>query len=449
MSDWTIRRAQRADRPDLASLMRAALDGLGFVPRLHTPGEDSAFMAGLLLSADVWVAVADRPVGFIAIVKGGMVPALYVEPDWQAKGIGAALLSAARTGCQRLELKCFQQNLVARRFYEGRGFRAVSFDAEGHNDEGLPDVTYVWEGPSDAFAKGAAWIDGEIVPIGEAKIGVTDWGVTRSDITYDVASVWEGGFFRLDDYIERFMASIRACRLTIDPDPDEIRHICHAMVARTGLRAAYVAMVASRGQPVVQGNRDPRTCANHFYAWAVPYIHVVQPHVAEAGASLWIAKSVRRIPEDSVNPRAKNYHWGDMTSGLLEAKDNGYETVALLDHAGNVTEGPGFNVFAVKNDRVVTSDHGVLHGITRRTVLEMCSEAGLATESRALPLTELMESDEVFLSTTGGGVVPVARVDQRTFSNGAPGPVASALRGLYAEWRLRPQYRQEISYAAS
>ena len=98
------------------------------------------------------------------------------------------------------------------------------------------------------------------------------------------------------------------------------------------------------------------------------------------GASVWIAKDVRRIPEDSVNPRAKNYHWGDLTQGLFEAKDRGFETVLLLDHQGNVTEGPGFNAFALKGERVVTSEHGVLHGITRRTVLEMCEEVGLETE---------------------------------------------------------------------
>jgi branched-chain amino acid aminotransferase len=296
------------------------------------------------------------------------------------------------------------------------------------------------------WAKGAAWIEGAIVPIAEAKIGVTDWGVTRSDITYDVVPVWEGGFFRLEDYLDRFHASMASLRLDVGMTREEIRRALHAMVARSGLRAAYVAMVASRGVPLIPGNRDPRTCANHFYAWCVPYIHVVKPEIADAGASLWIAKEVRRIPEDSVNPRAKNYHWGDLTHGLLEAKDHGCETVALLDHAGNVTEGPGFNVFAVMDGRVITPDRGVLHGITRRTVLEICAEEGLPAEQRLLPLAELMEADEVFLTTSGGGAVPVTKVDERTFSNGAPGPVASRLRAAYWDWMLRPALRQEVDY---
>lgn len=297
------------------------------------------------------------------------------------------------------------------------------------------------------WAKGAAWMAGEVVPIAEAKIPVNDWGFTRSDVTYDVAPVWDGGFFRLDDYIARFMASMAAVRIDPGMDADAIRTALHAMVARSGLRHAYVAMVASRGVPLIPGTRDPRACANHFFGWCVPYIHVVPEQVAEAGASLWIAKDVRRIPEDSVNPRAKNYHWGDLTAGLFEAKDAGYETVVLLDHQGNVTEGPGFNVFAVRGERVITPDRGVLEGITRRTVLEMSEEAGLATERRALPLAEFLEADEVFLSTTGGGVVPITRVDDRIFSNGAPGPVATGLRARYRDWMSRPHLRQEVAYA--
>ncbi|MEM7190728.1 MAG: aminotransferase class IV [Pseudomonadota bacterium] len=298
------------------------------------------------------------------------------------------------------------------------------------------------------FSKGAAWMEGEIIPIHDAKIGVTDWGLTRSDITYDVATVWEGGFFRLDDYIARFMESMKATRLAPGKSAEDIQSILHAMVARSGLRASYVAMVCARGMPMIQGNRDPRTCSNHFYAWCVPYVHIVQPEIAAKGTSMWVAKDVRRIPEDSVNPRAKNYHWGDITSGLFEAKDNGFETVVLLDHDGNVTEGPGFNVFAARGDKVVTPDRGVLHGITRRTVLEMCEEAGFTTEARELPLEEFMEAEEVFLSSSGGGVIPITKVDDRIFSNGAPGPMVTRLRELFDDWRMRPKYRQEIDYAA-
>lgn len=298
------------------------------------------------------------------------------------------------------------------------------------------------------LSNGAAWLGGTIIPISEAGIPVTDWGLTHADICYDVVPVWKGGFFRLEDYLTRFMASVAALRMEIGMDRDAIRRALTDMVAATGLRESYVAMVASRGRNPIPGDRDPRNCQNHFYAWCVPYVHVIPEDVATRGTSVWIGKSVRRIPQDCVDPKVKNYHWGDFTSGLFEAKDRGYDTTALLDHKGNVTEGPGFNVFALFGDKVVTSDHGVLHGITRQTVLDMAKSLGMAVETRPLPLDELMQADEVFLSSSGGGVIPVTKVDDRVFSNGAPGALATRLRETYFDWMQRPELRTGIPYPA-
>lgn len=296
------------------------------------------------------------------------------------------------------------------------------------------------------LSRGAAWMNGHIIPIAEAALPVTDWGLTHSDVAYDVVPVWQGAFFRLPDYTARFWASVAAQRFDLPYGPADLEAALHDMVAATGLQDAYVAMVATRGRNPVPGSRDPRDCDNTLYAWAVPYVHIVKPEAAERGTSVWIAKSVRRIPQDSVNPRVKNYHWGDFTSGLFEAKDNGFETTLLLDHDGNVTEGPGFNAFAVFGDRLVTSDHGVLHGISRQTALDMATEAGLHTECRPLPLEEFWDADEVFLTSSGGGIIPVARVDDRHFSNGTAGPVALDLRRRYFDWVTRPAHRTDIAY---
>lgn len=297
------------------------------------------------------------------------------------------------------------------------------------------------------FSKGAAWMKGRIVPVAEATIGVTDWGLTHSDITYDVVAVWEGGFFRLDDYLDRFEASMASLRMDVGMDRAAIRAALHDMVAASGLSHSYCAMVASRGVPMIPGSRDPRDCVNHFYAWNVPYIHVIPQAVAERGARLKIA-STRRIPPDSVDPRAKNYHWGDFTPGLFEAKEAGFDTTVLLDHDGNLTEGPGFNIFAVKDGALTTPELGCLEGITRRTVLEIAAELDMVSEVRTLPLAEFMEADEIFTATTGGGPVAVIKVDDRHFSNGAPGPVTQRIRARYWQWIADPRLRDEIAYTA-
>ena len=296
------------------------------------------------------------------------------------------------------------------------------------------------------LSNGAAWMRGKIMPISEASLPINDWGLTRSDITYDVVPVLDGAFFRLTDYLDRFEASMKDMRLDPKLSRKEIQQALTDMVSASGLRNSYVSMVCSRGVPNVAGSRNPKDCDNHFFAWCVPYVNIIKPEIAQNGASAWISDTVKRIPEDSVNPRNKNYHWGDLTKGLFEAKDNNAETVILVDHKDNVTEGPGFNVFAVKDGKILTSDHGVLEGISRQTILDICDELSLKKEVRPISREEFMEADEIFLTTSSGGVVPITKVNDRIFSNDAPGEMTVKLMDCYWNCTKNDNLRIEIPY---
>ena len=294
---------------------------------------------------------------------------------------------------------------------------------------------------------GAAWMNGTVIPISQAKIPVNDWGLVHSDITYDVVPVIDGAFFRFDKYLARFLSSMENLHLDPGMNKRDIQAALHQMVSKSSLRDSYVAMVCSRGKPKIAGSRDPRDCENHFFAWCVPYVHIIKPEIVKQGATAWIAQNAYRIPENSVNPLVKNYHWGDFTQGIFEAKDKNYETVILLDYDGNVTEGPGFNVFAVKDKVLITPDKGVLAGVSRKTVLEMAEHLGINTSVRSLSVEELLEADEVFLSSSGGGVIPIIRVNETIFGNGASGPISVQLNETYWKWTTLEKYRDPIDYA--
>jgi branched-chain amino acid aminotransferase len=280
------------------------------------------------------------------------------------------------------------------------------------------------------WPQGAAWIDGHFVPIGEARIPITDWGFTRSDVTYDVVHVWRGSFFRLADHLARFAASLRGLRLTIEQDGAGIAAILAGCVRATGLRDAYVAMICTRGAPAPGKPRHPAFCANRFHAYALPWVWVMPPEMQARGAHLIVARTPR-IPPDSVDPTIKNYHWGDLTRALFEAKDAGADNAVLLDSDGYVTEGPGFNVFAVIDGAVVSPDRGALEGVTRLSVLELCAEQGIPARLGRLTADDLRDADEVFCATTAGGVMPASRIDGRILSNDRPGPISIRLRERY------------------
>ena len=125
--------------------------------------------------------------------------------------------------------------------------------------------------PMNQFEGGCVFIDGAYAPLSEAKISMFDWGFTRSEVTYDVATVWHGSFFRLDDHMDRFFRSLQKMHLAIPYSRAELREILHGCVRAGGLQDSYVAMVCTRGVPP-KGARDPRQAQNRFYAYALPYV---------------------------------------------------------------------------------------------------------------------------------------------------------------------------------
>ncbi|MFZ4478658.1 MAG: aminotransferase class IV [Rhodoferax sp.] len=295
------------------------------------------------------------------------------------------------------------------------------------------------------FSKGVACIQGRYVPIGAASIPITDWGFLRSDATYDVVTVWDGSFFRLDAHLERFMRSCKRWRLDPGLTPEQITEVLSQCVRLSALRASYVEMICTRGQPPC-GSRDPRLAVNQFYAFAVPYVWIANAGQREAGLHLMIS-DVQRIPAASVDPTAKNYHWNDLTMGLLGALDAGADSVLLVDPVGNVVEGPGFNVFCVCQGTLVTPSEGMLEGVSRRTVIEIARSLGLEPELRTLPAAQLRAADEVFISTSGGGVLPVTAVDRQMIGNGRPGPITRQLVKTYWDWHADPAYSLPIDYS--
>jgi branched-chain amino acid aminotransferase len=285
---------------------------------------------------------------------------------------------------------------------------------------------------SRSYTDGAAFVDGRFLPVGEARVPILDWGFLRSDATYDVAHVWRGSFFRLEDHLDRFERSM------------EHLHLSLPCVRLSGLRDAYAEIICTRGIPR-PGSRDPRDCENRFYAFVVPFIWIADPEKQERGLHAVIG-SKQRIAPESVDPTVKNYHWLDLETGLLEAYERGGETVILVDAEDNVVEGPGFNVFAVEHGTISTPDRGVLEGITRKTIIELAAEHGMQPEARPIPAGELGQADEVFLSSTAGGIIPVTTVDGEAVDNGEPGPVTRQLRDAYWDLHDEPRFSLPVHY---
>jgi branched-chain amino acid aminotransferase len=294
------------------------------------------------------------------------------------------------------------------------------------------------------FEGGSVFIEGDWKPLSEAKISMFDWGFTRSDVAYDVVSTWKGAFFRIEDHLDRFFASMAKLRMTIPYNRSEVRQILHGCVKAGGLKDGYVAMLCTRGVPP-RGVRDPRLAQNRFYAYALPYVWIANPEKQAQGIDLHISERVRIAPA-SVDPTVKNYHWLDLVMSLFDAYDRGADTSCVVDAEGHIAEGPGFNVFMVKDGVVRTPDRGVLEGISRKTAIELCGTLGIPLRIEPVPAADLRRADEVFLTSSGGGVLPIARIDGQPIAAAWPGPVTRRLQDAY--WALHddPRHRDPVEY---
>ncbi|CDX25180.1 putative BRANCHED-CHAIN AMINO ACID AMINOTRANSFERASE PROTEIN [Mesorhizobium plurifarium] len=287
-------------------------------------------------------------------------------------------------------------------------------------------------------------MDGQYLPMSEAKISVLDWGFLHSDATYDTAHVWEGRFFRLDLHLDRFWGGMDRLRLKLPLSREEVKEVLNNCVALSGLTSAYVEMICTRGSSPVF-SRDPRQAENRFIAFAVPFGSVANKEQLERGLHVVVSETVR-IPPTSVDPSIKNYHWLDLVKGLFDAYDAGGETALVLDSRGNIAEGPGFNVFIVKNGVLRTPAFGVLSGITRKSVFDLCRETGLLVEAADVSRKELSAADEIFITSTAGGIMPVTRVDGAFVADGAVGPLTRRLMDLYWKKHSDPDWSTAVVY---
>jgi branched-chain amino acid aminotransferase len=296
------------------------------------------------------------------------------------------------------------------------------------------------------MSEGVAWIEGEYVPIDEARVPILDTGFVRSDLTYDVVGVWGGAFFRLGEHLDRLERGCARIRLASPLSRAQTEEVLTGVVARSGLREAYVEAVVTRGVPR-RGERDPRMLEPRFYAYAIPYVWLARPEQQEEGVRVVVARDVHRVPPGAIDPRVKNFMWGDFIRGLFEAYERDATLAILTDGEGLVTEGPGFNVFALVDGALRTPQRGVLEGITRMTVLDIAAELGIETRVAPLPVADLARAEEVLLTSTAGGVIPVAQLDGAPVGSGRPGPVTARIRATYWAWHEDPRFTTPVAYA--
>ena len=274
-------------------------------------------------------------------------------------------------------------------------------------------------------------VGGRLVHRDEAGVSPFDSVVQGGDAVWEGLRLYGGRIFKLDAHLARLRRSALALAFAAVPSDDEITEQIRRTIDANGMTDdVHIRLTLTRGVKITSG-MDPRLNQSG------PTLLVVAEHKSPvydpAGISL-ITSSVRRARPDSLDP--KIHHNNLLTSILakIEANVAGADDALMLDDRGFVAETNATHVFLVARGAVRTpTTRACPEGITRATVLEMCATAGIPCEVGDWSLTDVYTADEVFVTGTMGGLVPVVAVDGRPIGDGTPGRLTGRLRAAYAE----------------
>jgi branched-chain amino acid aminotransferase len=275
-------------------------------------------------------------------------------------------------------------------------------------------------------------IDGAIVEPERAVVSVFDRGFLYGDSIFETVRTLEGRPFHLRDHIERLAWSAERTGIRLPLGPAELATEMERLFAEAQARGLgpelSIRIMVTRGEGPLGLDpteaQDPRRIA---------FIQPLRPPPDAAyrdGVAVVTQTSYR--PSDAAEG-AKVGNYLESILAIRRARETGAHEALIVDGRGRVLEGTTSNVFIVRGTSLLTppASLGILPGITRKLVLAVAPDAGLTAEEATLTLDDVRGADEVFLTSTIRGVLPVVKVDDAMIGNGKPGPMTRAIRAAF------------------
>ena len=280
------------------------------------------------------------------------------------------------------------------------------------------------------------WTNGSLVPWDQARVHVLTHGLHYGYAVFEGIRTHraENGtaVFRLHDHLSRFLDSAKIYRMRIPYTLGQLTDATLDLVRANGSIEGYVRPIAFSGyaEMGIDPSNSPIEVAMAIFPWGA-YLGAEALHTGvRATVSSWT-----RIDSRSLPPQAKcaaNYANGILAK--LEARAGGYDEAILLNSDGMVAEGPGENIFRVRNGVLSTppASAGILRGITRDTILRLADEEGIPVRRTEFSREELFTADELFYTGTAAVVTPIREVDGRPIGTGSY-PITQRLQLRYDE----------------
>jgi len=278
------------------------------------------------------------------------------------------------------------------------------------------------------------FIDGAVRLPEEAKISIFDRGFLYGDSVYETIGTAYGRLFAARDHLVRLERS--AERIGVRPPPRSvIERAIAETVAAAGNPESRVRVILTRGA----GKLDPASVDDTQLIVIVFPLGAPTPEMFAKGVTVAIVSITRNSPL-AIDPAVKSGNYLNNVLALGEARRRckAYEAI-LCAGDGSIAEGSTSNIFMVVGGEVRTPppEVGILDGITRAKVIELCGANQIPFSQRRISPEDLRGADEAFITSATRGVLPVTAIDERPVGKGMPGPVTQRLMELYDDLARR------------
>ena len=280
------------------------------------------------------------------------------------------------------------------------------------------------------------WLDGRLVDWPDANIHVLTHGLHYGYAVFEGIRCHDtargSAIFRLREHIDRFVNSAKVYRMKLPFSAAEIEKACVDLVRANEVPAAYLRPIAfsGYGEMGLDPTKSPVQVAVGEWEWGAYLGQAGVESGVRATVSSWVRMDSRSLP-----PQAKcAANYANSALAKMEAVVGGYDEAILLNSAGMVAEGPGENIFRVKNGVVSTppASSGILRGITRDTVIQFLGPEHLPFQRTDFTREELFTADELFYTGTAAGITPIREVDGRPIGTGSY-PIVKRLQRRYED----------------
>ena len=292
------------------------------------------------------------------------------------------------------------------------------------------------------------WQNGEYLAWDEAKVHVLTHGLHYGSSVFEGIRAYEtekgAAVFRLKEHMERLMYSGNALAMKIPYSVDELSDITLELLRKNEVTAAYIRPLAFYGYGIMGLNpkKAPVDVMIACWPWGAYLPHEM--------VDLKLSSYVRIHPKSTVADAKISGHYVNSIMAAIELFDTHYHEALLLDYEGNIAEGPGENLFLVKDGVVLTPKLGtILAGITRNTVMTYLKDEGFELVEKTLSVDDVLQADEAFYTGTAAEIQPIRSLDDTLIADGSIGPVTAKVKAGYEDMITGKltSYEHFLSYA--